>query len=204
MPSLLPQNIVLASTNQGKVAELSTLLKDFPVNITSQQHWQLPAVAETGLTFIENALIKARYACEHTGLAAIADDSGLVVPALGGEPGLYSARYGGEQGNDAANIAKLLQKLPPNKKTRAYFYCVVIYLNQVNQVTPIIAEGFWWGTILPHPQGEAGFGYDPIFHVPSHGCSAAQLAPEEKNRLSHRGQAMMQLKQKLEPYFSHE
>ena len=155
-------------------------------------------VAETGLSFVENALIKARHACEATGLPAIADDSGIEVDALQGEPGIYSARYSGQQGPDADthNNTKLLQELEqvPSEARTARFQCVIVYMRFTRDPMPLICQGTWEGSILFAPQGENGFGYDPLFYVPQHDCSSAELSPQIKNSLSHRGKALQQLK----------
>lgn len=189
------QRIVLATGNAGKVREFSTMLADLNWLVVRQTEFNVPDIAETGLTFVENALLKARNAAQHTGLGAMADDSGLVVDALNGEPGLYSARYAGEPSNDAANNAKLLQALAavPQAQRTARFYCCIVYLRHAFDPLPIIAEATWEGQILFAPQGQNGFGYDPLFWVPSEQCSSAQLLPEVKNRLSHRGQALRRL-----------
>lgn len=191
----MSQRIVLATGNTGKLREFSAMLTDLGLEFIRQSDLNVPDIPETGLTFVENALLKARNAAQHTGLAAMADDSGLVVDALGGAPGLYSARYAGEPSNDAANNAKLLQALQeiPQTQRSARFYCCIVYLRHANDPTPIIAEAAWEGTILTAAQGQNGFGYDPLFWVPSEQCSSAQLPPEVKNRLSHRGQALRRL-----------
>ncbi len=191
----MSQRIVLATSNTGKLREFSAMLTDLGLEFIRQSDLNVPDIPETGLTFVENALLKARNAAQHTGLAAMADDSGLVVDALGGAPGLYSARYAGEPSNDAANNAKLLQALQeiPQTQRSARFYCCIVYLRHANDPTPIIAEAAWEGTILTAAQGQNGFGYDPLFWVPSEQCSSAQLPPEVKNRLSHRGQALRRL-----------
>lgn len=191
----MSQRIVLATGNTGKLREFSAMLTDLGLEFIRQSDLNVPDIPETGLTFVENALLKARNATQHTGLAAMADDSGLVVDALGGAPGLYSARYAGEPSNDAANNAKLLQALQeiPQAQRSARFYCCIVYLRHANDPTPIIAEAAWEGIILTAAQGQNGFGYDPLFWVPSEQCSSAQLPPEVKNRLSHRGQALRRL-----------
>jgi XTP/dITP diphosphohydrolase len=154
---------------------------------------------ETGLTFIENAIIKARHAALATGLAAIADDSGLAVDALGGAPGIYSARYAGEAATDADNIAKLLQALKdvPKAQRSAQFHCVLVYLRHAEDPTPLVCHGIWHGEITPAPQGNAGFGYDPVFYVAAEGCTSAELSRERKQQLSHRGKALAQLLSQL-------
>ena len=190
--------IVLASGNAGKLAELQTILADWGVELLPQSQFSVSDVAETGLSFVENALIKARHACEATGLPAIADDSGIEVDALQGEPEIYSARYSGQQGPDADthNNTKLLQELEqvPSEARTARFQCVIVYMRFARDPMPLICQGTWEGSILFAPQGENGFGYDPLFYVPQHDCSSAELSPQIKNSLSHRGKALQQLK----------
>lgn len=186
---------VLASVNPGKVAELQSLLHGLGIEISPQSRYQVSSAEETGLSFVENALIKARHCAEQTRLPAIADDSGLVVDALDGAPGLYSSRYAGAQSGDRDNVQKLLTDLagiPPEDRS-ARFYCVLVYLQHPRDPMPVICEGVWEGSILEAPRGEMGFGYDPVFLVPDHHCSAAELAPAVKNRISHRGQALARL-----------
>jgi XTP/dITP diphosphohydrolase len=189
-------SIVLASHNAGKIKEFNQLFAAHAVTIVPQT---FPSVPEIGLTFVENALIKARHAAQITGLPAIGDDSGLEVDALQGAPGIYSARYAGEHATATERIEKLLQALTGVEKTArtARFQCVLVYLRHAADPTPIIAQGTWEGEILLAPQGEGGFGYDPIFYVTPLGLSAAQLTAVQKNQLSHRGQALAQLMQKL-------
>lgn len=191
----MKQRIVLATGNAGKVREFSAMLADRGLEFVRQTELNVPEVAETGLTFVENALLKARNAASITGLPAIADDSGLVVDALAGAPGLYSARYAGEGATDATNNAKLLQALQavPDTQRSAYFYCCIVYLRHAHDPTPLIAEARWQGRILHGLQGENGFGYDPLFYVLTHNCSSAELPAAEKNRLSHRAQALQKL-----------
>jgi XTP/dITP diphosphohydrolase len=195
----MTHTVVLASHNAGKVREINQVLAAFDLTVVPQSDYQLPAVEETGLTFVENALLKARHAAAHTGLAAIADDSGLEVDALNGAPGVRSARYAGPGASDAANLQKLLADIQavPDGKRGARFQCVMVYLRRADDPMPIIAQGTWDGRMLFEPVGTNGFGYDPIFFVPTHGCSSAQLAPDEKNRLSHRGQALRRLLEAL-------
>jgi len=197
----MTNQIVLATGNRGKVREIQHALKHLNVEIIPQTDFAVSEVAETGLTFIENALIKARHAAKITGLAAIADDSGLVVPALKGEPGLYSARYAGEAATDQDNIQKLLTNLENIKERQAHFYSALVYLSHEKDPEPIICEGRWQGEVLSTPQGKKGFGYDPIFYVPTHQCSAAELELDEKNRISHRGQALLQLQATIASLF---
>ena len=192
--------VVLATGNQGKVRELGALLADFEMEVVPQTQFNVEEAEETGLTFVENAILKARNAAAQTGLPAIADDSGLEVEYLKGEPGIYSARYAGEGGNDGRNNVKLLKALEgvPEAERTARFQCVMVYMRHENDPVPMIAQGSWEGRILEAPQGENGFGYDPVFYVPEEGCSSAELAPEVKNRLSHRGRALKRLVELLQ------
>ena len=187
----MSQRIVLASGNRGKLREFSKLLADQAIAVLPQSDFGVPEAEETGLSFVENAIIKARNASAHTGLPAIADDSGLEVDFLNGAPGIYSARYAGDAGS-AANNAKLLRALEGVEAERrgARFRCLLVYLRHADDPTPIICQGTWEGRILNAEQGEAGFGYDPVFYLPGDGCSAAELSAERKNQLSHRGQAL--------------
>ena len=187
--------IVLASNNPGKVREISRLVADLDLSIIPQGARGVPEIEETGLSFVENAILKARNAASHTDLAAIADDSGLEVDALYGAPGIHSARYAGVNGNDQANIKRLLTELAhvPEAKRTARFQCLMVYLRHAADPTPIISQGTWEGRILFEPRGERGFGYDPVFFVPTHNCSAAELPADVKNELSHRGQALRKL-----------
>lgn len=194
------KKIVLASGNAGKLREFSAMLSDVGLEFVRQSELGVADAVEDGLTFVENSLIKARNAAKITGMPAMADDSGIVVDALGGAPGLYSARYAGEHGGDAANNAKLLEALRdvPEAQRTARFYCCIVYLRHAEDQLPIIAEASWEGRILFEASGANGFGYDPLFYVPTHGCSSAELPPEEKNRISHRGQALRKLHALLE------
>jgi XTP/dITP diphosphohydrolase len=187
----MTQRVVLASSNKGKVREFSELLAGRGMTVVPQSDFAVPDADETGLTFVENAILKARNAAVHTGLAAIADDSGLEVDYLNGAPGIYSARYAGE-GGSAANNAKLLEALADvaTEQRGARFQCVLVYLRHAEDPTPVICQGTWEGRILTALRGEAGFGYDPLFWVPEEGCSSAELSAERKNELSHRGQAL--------------
>ncbi len=187
--------IVLASNNQGKVREINQLLAGRQIRVLPQSDFPIPEAEETGLTFVENALIKARNAAQYSGLAAIADDSGIEVDALKGAPGIHSARYAGVGASDEANLQRLLCDLEgvPETRRSARFQCVLVYLRHATDPTPVICQGTWEGRILEAPRGDNGFGYDPVFFVPTHGCSAAELPSEEKNRLSHRGQALHKL-----------
>ncbi len=193
------KQIVLASNNPGKVREINELLAGPDLEIVSQSQLGAPDVEETGLTFVENAILKARSAAQFTGQPAIADDSGLEVDALSGEPGIYSARYAGVGASDRENLDRLLERMEglPDTQRIARFQCLMVYLEHWRDPTPLICQGTWYGRILRQPCGQNGFGYDPVFYVPTHDCSAAELAPEVKNTLSHRGQALRQLVQRL-------
>lgn len=186
------QNVVLATGNAGKVRELASLLADFGLDVVAQTELGVESADETGLTFIENAILKARHAAQITGLPAIADDSGLAVDALGGAPGIYSARYAGEDASDRQNLEKLLTALDavPDGKRQAQFHCVLVYLRHADDPTPLVCHGSWAGEITRTPAGDGGFGYDPIFYVPSAGKTAAEMSREEKSAVSHRGQAL--------------
>ncbi|MCL9773556.1 XTP/dITP diphosphatase [Vibrio methylphosphonaticus] len=187
--------IVLATGNQGKVREMADLLAEFGFEVHAQSEFNVSDVAETGTTFIENAIIKARHAAKETGLAAIADDSGLEVDYLDGAPGIYSARYSGEGATDATNIDKLLSELAevPEPKRTARFHCVLVFMRHANDPTPIVCHGKWEGRILFERAGKQGFGYDPIFFVPEDNCASAELEPARKKQLSHRGKALNEL-----------
>ncbi len=184
--------LVLASGNIGKLREINQLLTGLHIEAIPQTEFNVPDVEETGLTFVENAIIKARNAAEHSGLPALADDSGIEVDALNGEPGIYSARYAGKGASDEDNLTKLLQALKdvPDIERTARFQCVMVYMAHAKDPTPLICQGTWEGRILYEPRGENGFGYDPVFFVPTHSCSAAELESSVKNQLSHRGQAL--------------
>jgi XTP/dITP diphosphohydrolase len=189
------KNIVLASGNPGKVREINQLLAELDLHVAPQSDYGVAEAEETGLTFIENAILKARNAASHTGLPALADDSGLEVDALNGAPGIYSARYAGAGAGDRANLQKLLEALRevPEAERTARFQCLMVYMRHSEDPVPLICQGTWEGRILFEPRGEGGFGYDPVFLVPTHNCSSAELEPEVKNALSHRGQALRQL-----------
>jgi XTP/dITP diphosphohydrolase len=190
-----PERIVLASNNPGKVREFAQLLAGLHSEVLPQSTFNVPEVEETGLTFVENAILKARNAARHAGLPAIADDSGLEVDALKGAPGIYSARYAGAGASDAANLQKLLADIKDvaEHERGARFQCVLVYMRHALDPTPIICQGTWEGRLLHAPRGAHGFGYDPIFYVPTHQCTSAELPPEVKNQLSHRGQALRRL-----------
>ncbi|MGD8812610.1 MAG: XTP/dITP diphosphatase, partial [Thioalkalispiraceae bacterium] len=189
------RKIVLASNNQGKVRELGQMLAELDMQVVAQSEFNVGEVEETGLSFVENAILKARHAAKVSGLPAIADDSGLEVDALNGAPGIYSARFAGTGASDEANLQKLLTELQgvSDEQRTARFQCLLVYMRHAEDPTPIICQGTWEGIITHEPQGEHGFGYDPVFFVPSHHCTSAQLKPAEKNRLSHRGQALKKL-----------
>ncbi|CDL84049.1 XTP/dITP diphosphatase [Xenorhabdus cabanillasii] len=189
------QKVVLATGNAGKVRELAGLLADFGLDIVAQTELGVDSADETGLTFIENAIIKARHAAAVTGLPAIADDSGLSVNALGGAPGIYSARYAGADASDQDNLEKLLEAMRdvPDEQRQAQFNCVLVYLDHAEDPTPLVFHGRWSGVITREPAGSGGFGYDPIFYVPEFGCTAAELSREQKSAVSHRGQALKML-----------
>ena len=191
--------LVLASSNRGKLAELSDLLATSGYELVAQPDLGVGDAVEDGVTFVENALIKARHAARATGLPALADDSGLLVDALSGEPGLRSARYAGAHGDAAANNALVLERLravAPERR-RAHFYCVLVLLQRADDPQPLIAEGTWHGCILEAPRGSHGFGYDPLFLPDGHATSAAELDPALKNAISHRGRALERLRQRL-------
>ena len=191
----MPKKIVLASSNTGKLREIQAVLDQQYYTLVKQSEFDVPDIPETGTTFVENAIIKARHAAEQTGLPALADDSGIEVDALQGAPGVYSARYAGTHGDDEANNSKLLAELKNTDEEHrtARFQCVIVYMRHAQDPMPIICEGTWEGKILREITGENGFGYDPLFFVPTHGCSSAELDPAEKNRISHRAQALKKL-----------
>lgn len=193
------ENLVVASGNPGKLAEFQQLLGPLGLQVQPQSDFGVSDVEETGLTFVENALLKARAAARASGLPALADDSGLAVDALAGAPGIYSARYAGDansgESRDSANNAKLLEALKevPEGERTARYWCVLVYLRHADDPVPLIVQCDWPGDILAYPRGEGGFGYDPLFWVPERGMSVAELSAEEKNRLSHRGRALQAL-----------
>lgn len=193
------QKVVLATGNPGKVRELSHLLADFGLEVVAQTELGVDDADETGLTFIENAIIKARHAAQITGLPALADDSGLAVDFLGGAPGIYSARYSGVGATDQKNLEKLLDALKdvPEGQRQAQFHCVLVYMRHAEDPTPLVFHGSWAGEIIRAAAGEGGFGYDPIFYVPALGKTAAELTREEKSAVSHRGLALAQLLQAM-------
>jgi XTP/dITP diphosphohydrolase len=191
----MSKTIVLASSNAGKVREFNQLLGGLQLEVVPQSRFNVADAEETGLTFVENAILKARNAAQHAHRPALADDSGLEVDALDGAPGIYSARYAGPGAGDRANLEKLLAMLAgvPDAQRTARFQCVLVYMRHALDPTPLICQGTWEGRILTEARGGGGFGYDPVFFVPSHGCSSAELPAEVKNALSHRGQALQKL-----------
>ena len=190
------KKIILATGNKGKVRELNAMLKGY-YKVISQSDMQVEEVPETGATFIENALIKARNASLQSKLPALADDSGLQVEALNGAPGIYSARYAGEGATDKDNIEKLILNMDQHSNRKAHFCCAMVFVESANDINPIIIEKRWEGELLREPIGINGFGYDPIFYLRDHECSSAQLEPEIKNEISHRGQALSDLLKQL-------
>lgn len=195
----MPQTILLATNNRGKVVEFQRLLTDTPYRIKAQAEFDIPDAEETGLSFVENAIIKARHASRLSKLPAIADDSGLEVDFLNGAPGIYSARFAGPAASDADNNRKLLNRLQglPREQRTARFQCLLVYMRHAEDPTPLICQGSWEGEILTEAQGDNGFGYDPLFYIPECGCTSAQLSPEEKSLRSHRAKAMACLLEKL-------
>ena len=193
------QTIVIASGNQGKLREFHAILSKYNWQVRPQSDFNVSEAAEVGLTFVENAILKARNAAQQTGLPAVADDSGIEVDALHGRPGIYSARYAGEPANDGLNNQQLLHELAgvPAAARTARYQCVIAYLRHAEDPTPMLCQGTWQGEILTEPTGENGFGYDPLFWVPEHQCSAAELEPGLKNAISHRGQALTRLAEVL-------
>ena len=189
--------VVLATGNAGKLKEMREIFAGADLDIVAQSEFNTPEAIEDGLSFVENAIKKARNASAFTGLPAIADDSGIEVDALNGEPGIHSARYAGD---DESNIERLLREMAdiPDGQRTARFQCVIVYMRHAHDPVPLIARGEWEGSILRHPRGEGGFGYDPVFYVPEHGYSAAELSADEKNSISHRGKALRQMFERLQ------
>ena len=187
--------LVLASGNKGKLRELSALLHPLGLELAAQSGWDVPEAPEDAPTFIENAILKARNAARHTGLPALADDSGLVVPALGGAPGIYSARYAGAGAGDAANNHKLLEEMKglSGAGRSAFFQCAMVLVRNPGDPVPLLACECWWGEITDRPRGDGGFGYDPLFWLADRQCTSAELPEQVKNRISHRGQAMRKM-----------
>lgn len=195
------EKLVLASGNQGKLREFSQLFADKDIQVIPQNEFDTIEAEETGLSFVENAILKARNACKFSGLPALADDSGLEVDALKGAPGIYSARYAGPDASDQDNYLKLLEAMQgvPAEQRTARFQCVLVYMRHENDPTPQVFQGSWEGQILTEPSGAEGFGYDPVFLIPNEACSAAELTKERKNTLSHRGQAIQELLRSWHP-----
>lgn len=201
----MTQRIVLASANEGKIAEIQTILQQHAIEAIPQSAFDVLDVAETGMTFIENAIIKARHAASITKLPAIADDSGLEVDALGGSPGVYSARYAGLPSNDKNNTDKLLRALAtiPTEQRSARFHCTMVFMAHANDPSPLIGHGVWDGRITLERFGDKGFGYDPVFYVPEHNCTSAQLDQSFKNSISHRAQALQTLMPQIARFYTH-
>lgn len=191
------KRLVIASGNRGKIAEFARLLEPLGYALTPQSELGISEADEPFLTFVENALAKARHASRQSGLPALADDSGICVPSLGGAPGVLSARFAGEPKSDEANNAKLVSLLQAHEDKSAYYYCVLVYVRHADDPQPVIAEGRWDGEFIASARGQGGFGYDPHFWLPALGKTAAELPPEEKNLLSHRGQALRALADRL-------
>ena len=185
--------LVLASNNAGKLKEFAALLAPLGIEVIPQGRLNVPECPEPHYTFLENAQEKARHASQVTGLPALADDSGICVEALGGKPGVLSARYAGEPKSDERNNAKLVEKLQGKANRRAYYYCVLVLVRHADDPQPLVVDGAWYGEVVDNPSGNGGFGYDPHFWLPSHGCTVADLPAEAKNAVSHRGQAMQAL-----------
>lgn len=195
LPNALPRKVLLASSNKGKLREINQIIAGLAMEALPQSDFDVPDADETGLSFVENSILKARHAAQLTGLPAIADDSGLEVDALNGAPGIYSARFAGVGASDADNVQKLLRELQdvPESERTARFQCLIVFMSHAEDPTPLICQGSWEGRILFEPQGEKGFGYDPVFWVPGEQCASAELPPEIKNRFSHRAQALKKL-----------
>jgi XTP/dITP diphosphohydrolase len=189
--------LVIASNNAGKLREIRSLLEPLGIEVLPQSQFKVSEVDEPHRTFIENAIVKARHACEQTGLPSLADDSGICVNALNGQPGVLSARYSGEPKSDERNNLKLIDALSSQADRSAHYYCVIVLLRHADDPQPIIADGSWHGEILPDKRGEGGFGYDPHFYLPDLDKTAAELPMEQKNRISHRGQALARLLSRL-------
>ncbi|MBK9662457.1 MAG: RdgB/HAM1 family non-canonical purine NTP pyrophosphatase [Nitrosomonas sp.] len=187
------KKLVIASNNQGKLREINTLLEPLAIEAVPQSDFNAGEVDEPYATFVENALTKARHASRCSGLPALADDSGICVSALSGAPGVTSARYAGEPKSDERNNLKLIETLKNQSNRRAYYYCVIVLVRHADDPQPIIVDGSWYGEIVDQPRGEGGFGYDPYFFLPEFGKTSAELSAEQKNRISHRGQALAQL-----------
>lgn len=193
----MQKKLVLASNNKGKIREFNALFGTCGIEVISQGSLGVGSCEEPFGTFLENALVKARHASQETGLPAMADDSGITAHALITEPGVYSARYAGEQGDDAANNAKLVARLADKSDKSAHYTCVLVAVRSVNDPDPIVVQGNWYGEIVDTPRGDGGFGYDPHFYLPEFGKTAAELSAEEKNAVSHRGKAMRLMLEEL-------
>ena len=195
--------IIVASNNNGKVEEIQDFLKELSIEALPQSAFNVPEIEEIGLTYVENAILKARNACQHTGLPAFGDDSGVEVTALNGAPGLYTARYAGPNATFQDNINKLLQAMTdvPAAQRAVRFRCVIAFLRHTADPNPVICQGVWEGSVLFEPRGQQGHGYDPIFYVPTHNCSAAELSLQEKTRISHRGRALQRLIEALKEIY---
>lgn len=191
------KKLVIASNNAGKLKEISAILGPLDWEAHPQSEFKVPEAEEPFATFVENSLAKARHASRLTGLPALADDSGLCTEALGGAPGVFSARFAGEPKSDLRNNQKLVQLLASHANRRAYYYCVMVLVRHADDPQPLIADGVWHGEIIAQPRGESGFGYDPYFYLPALGKTAAELDPAEKNRISHRAQALLELVEKI-------
>lgn len=197
------RRVVLASNNPGKLREIKAIFRDLDFELAPQSDFNVPGVAETGDSFLANALLKARHAARHCGLPAMADDSGIEVDVLDGAPGIYSARYAGAGASDEANVQLLLRNVAATgaQKPAARFKCAMVYVRSEDDPAPVIAEGSWKGFIVAEPKGKNGFGYDPVFYVPDHHCTSAQLPPDVKNRISHRARALHELCVKLKALY---
>lgn len=189
--------LVIASGNQGKLREINALLSPLAIEVLPQSSFDVPEASEPFCTFVENALLKARHASQHTGLPALADDSGICVNALNGNPGVQSARFAGEPRSDARNNQKLIETLKDEADKSAYYYCIIVLVRYPDDPQPIIVDGAWHGKIISQPKGEGGFGYDPYFFLPELGKTAAELSAEQKNTISHRGKALAKLVQSM-------
>ena len=198
-------DIILASSNQGKLKEIQAIFAKQPYTLKPQSEFAISDADETGLSFVENAILKARHAAEHTGCIAMADDSGIEVDYLKGAPGIYSARYAGQPCDNQANNEKLLRELTgvPTSQRTARFQCVMVVVRHALDAMPLICSGTWEGVIVEQASGVNGFGYDPLFYVPTHQCTSAELTPEIKNQLSHRGQALQQLATQMPKFLAH-
>jgi len=192
------QKLIIASGNPGKLREIGQILKPLGFEVLPQSDFAVPECPEPHVTFIENCLAKARHASLHTGLPALADDSGICVEALNGAPGIYSARYAGEPKSDERNNEKLVAALKGQSNRRAHYYCVIVLVRHADDPEPLIAEGRWQGEIIDAPRGAGGFGYDPHFYLPEFGRTGAELTANEKNAVSHRGKALRELVEKLQ------